>query len=42
MDINNIIAAVAVLFIMGIVFAILYDRRLRAKGGLSFTIVRLF
>ena len=29
-------------FVLGIVFAILYDRRLRAKGGLSFTIVRLF
>ena len=34
---------VAVLgFAVGIVFAILYDRRLRARGGLSFTIVRLF
>lgn len=29
-------------FALGIVIAILYDRRLRAKGGLSFTIVRLF
>ncbi|MBR1689629.1 MAG: SoxR reducing system RseC family protein [Oscillibacter sp.] len=29
-------------FFLGIVPAILYDRRLRARGGLSFTIVRLF
>ena len=29
-------------FLAGIVIAILYDRRLRAQGGLSFTIVRLF
>lgn len=29
-------------FAAGIVLAILYDRRLRAKGGLVFTIVRLF
>lgn len=29
-------------FAVGIVFAILYDRYLRARGGLSFTIVRLF
>ena len=29
-------------FVFGIVMAILYDRHLRAKGGLSFTIVRLF
>ena len=29
-------------FLMGIGFAILYDRRLRDRGGLSFTIVRLF
>lgn len=29
-------------FAVGIVLAILYDRRLRAKGGLVFTIVRLF
>ena len=29
-------------FLAGIGFAILYDRRLRARGGLSFTIVRLF
>ena len=29
-------------FIIGIVLAIAYDRRLRGKGGLSFTIVRLF
>ncbi len=29
-------------FLSGILFAIRYDRRLRARGGLSFTIVRLF
>ena len=29
-------------FVAGIIVAILYDRRLRAQGGLSFTIVRLF
>ncbi len=29
-------------FIIGIVAAIRYDRHLKAKGGLSFTIVRLF
>ena len=29
-------------FIIGIVVAIRYDRYLKAKGGLSFTIVRLF
>ena len=29
-------------FLAGILFAIRYDRRLRAKGGLAFTIVRLF
>ena len=29
-------------FIVGIVAAICYDRRLKEKGGLSFTIVRLF
>ena len=29
-------------FAVGIVAAILYDRRLRARGGVSFTIVRLF
>ena len=29
-------------FAVGIVLAILYDRRLRARGGLVFTIVRLF
>ena len=29
-------------FLFGIFFAIRYDRRLRARGGLSFTIVRLF
>lgn len=32
----------AAAFFVGIGFAILYDRHLRAKGGLSFTIVRLF
>ena len=26
----------------GIVFAIFYDRRLRARGGLTFNIVRVF
>ena len=31
-----------VAFLVGIGFAILYDRRLRARGGLTFTIVRLF
>ena len=35
-------AVAAAGFVLGIVFAILYDRRLRAQGGLSFTIVRLF
>ena len=29
-------------FALGILGAIVYDRRLRARGGLSFTIVRLF
>ncbi len=29
-------------FAVGIAIAIAYDRRLRAKGGLSFTIVRIF
>ncbi len=29
-------------FILGILGAVGYDRRLRARGGLSFTIVRLF
>ena len=29
-------------FLLGILGAIGYDRRLRARGGLSFTIVRLF
>ena len=29
-------------FVLGIAAAILYDRRLRAQGGLSFTITRLF
>ena len=29
-------------FVLGILIAIGYDRRLRARGGLSFTIVRLF
>ena len=29
-------------FLLGILAAVAYDRRLRARGGLSFTIVRLF
>ena len=29
-------------FVLGVVAAIFYDRRLKAQGGLSFTIVRLF
>lgn len=29
-------------FVLGIVIAILYDRRLHSQGGLTFTIVRLF
>lgn len=29
-------------FVVGILLAIRYDRKLRAKGGLTFTIVRLF
>lgn len=34
---------VAVLgFVIGIAAAVVYDRRLRARGGLSFTIVRVF
>ena len=32
----------AVGFVLGVVIAIGYDRRLRRQGGLSFTIVRLF
>ena len=35
-------AAAGAGFALGILFAIRYDRRLRARGGLSFTIVRLF
>ena len=35
-------AAAAAGFALGVVLAILYDRRLRARGGLSFTIVRIF
>lgn len=35
-------AAAVLGFLLGILAAIGYDRRLRAKGGLSFTIVRLF
>ena len=35
-------AAAAAGFVLGIILAIVYDRRLRARGGLSFTIVRLF
>lgn len=29
-------------FLAGVLIAVAYDRRLRARGGLSFTIVRLF
>ena len=29
-------------FVAGIGFAVLYDRRLKARGGISFTIVKLF
>ena len=29
-------------FMVGIVIAVLYDRRLRRQGGLTFTIVKLF
>ena len=29
-------------FLTGIGFAVLYDRRLKARGGISFTIVKLF
>ena len=29
-------------FLAGIGFAVLYDRRLKAKGGIAFTIVKLF
>ena len=35
-------AAAGLGFLRGILFAVGYDRRLRARGGLSFTIVRLF
>lgn len=34
--------AAAAGFVLGILIAVAYDRRLRARGGLSFTIVRLF
>ena len=34
--------AAAAGFVLGVLAAIAYDRRLRARGGLSFTIVRLF
>ena len=34
--------AAAAGFVLGIVIAILYDRRLRRDGGLKFTIIRLF
>lgn len=34
--------AAAAGFLLGILLAIRYDRSLRAKGGLSFTIIRLF
>lgn len=29
-------------FVLGIILAVLYDRRVRAVGGISFTIVRVF
>lgn len=29
-------------FVLGVILAILYDRRVRAVGGISFTIVRVF
>ena len=29
-------------FLAGIGFAVLYDRRLKARGGISFTVVKLF
>lgn len=35
-----VIAAIA--FVLGMVPAVIYDRRLRRRGGLDFTIVRLF
>ena len=35
-------AVAAAGFAAGIVFAIFYDRRLRARGGLTFNIVRVF
>ena len=35
-------AAAVAGFVVGIIIAIAYDRRIRGKGGLSFTIVRLF
>ena len=35
-------AAASVAFVVGIIPAILYDRRVRRQGGLEFTIVRLF
>ena len=35
-------AAAVAGFVLGIVFAIFYDRHLRTAGGLAFTIVRLF
>lgn len=34
--------AATVGFVIGIIGAVAYDRRLRGRGGLSFTIVRLF
>ena len=35
-------AVASVAFVVGIIPAILYDRRVRRQGGLEFTIVRLF
>ena len=35
-------AAAGIGFVLGILIAVAYDRRLRRQGGLTFTIVRLF
>lgn len=40
-DVARAVAAIAAFFI-GIVPAVLYDRRVRRSGGMRFTIVRLF
>ena len=40
---SGVRAAAGILgFLLGIIPAVLYDRRLRAQGGLVFRIVRLF